>query len=91
MHYFRAADHINLKKILFKCLQITLPTAAQVVITRSVRHFINIRMTPSTVDIGKTEGLSGNFNGNKDDDLKTSDGRILKYSFRPDDFSLSWR
>ena len=48
-------------------------------------------MTPSTVDIGKTEGLSGNFNGNKDDDLKTSDGRILKYTFRPDDFSLSWR
>lgn len=59
---------------------------------------MNIQIYPSPEDMGKTEGLCGNFNGDRHDDLRHRDGTLTEsrgwywwwWWDDPDDFSTSW-
>lgn len=58
-------------------------------------YTMNLLIYPSPNDIGQVEGLCGNFNGDRYDDLIHRDtGRVDPYSswwnYYPDDFSMSW-
>ncbi|XP_029649426.2 uncharacterized protein LOC115223143 [Octopus sinensis] len=75
--------------------KIILPTGTSILVAKGRKRtsqFINIWVHPSPADMEKTEGLCGSFDGNKNNDLLMSNGKILfERGKRPDEFSLSWR
>ncbi|BFY97751.1 hypothetical protein BsWGS_00791 [Bradybaena similaris] len=64
--------------------EVVLPTRTKVVITSSVKPFLNINLQASSYDFESTEGLCGDFNNNPSDDLG---GLNIK---NPDAFNKQW-
>ncbi|KAF6038677.1 hypothetical protein EB796_003006 [Bugula neritina] len=59
-------------------------------------QFMNLWVKPSPSDFGKTEGMCGNFNMDKTDDLRFKNGSLFtgagsKPNQRPKEFSKHWR
>jgi len=88
-------------KVWHVILQIYLPhgTLVEVYYFRSKWwSTMNIQIYPSPEDMGKLEGLCGNFNGDRSDDLRHSDGTLTQSSNwywwwwwdDPNEFSSSW-
>ncbi|CAG5130986.1 unnamed protein product, partial [Candidula unifasciata] len=64
--------------------EVILPTGATVVITGSVKPFLNINIQASSTDFESTEGLCGLFNNKGSDDLN---GYTVK---NPNEFNKQW-
>ncbi|GFR90472.1 von Willebrand factor D and EGF domain-containing protein, partial [Elysia marginata] len=69
--------------------EIFFPTGTAVVVT-TTRKYINVVIRMSSSDFGQSQGLCGNFDGNKNNDLTTRNGVLVPIK-RVDEFSLSWR
>ncbi|XP_078311454.1 uncharacterized protein LOC111132750 [Crassostrea virginica] len=72
-----------------KKYEINLPTGGQVII-KPQGQFINVWMKGSPLDQENIEGLCGNFDGDKDNDLVTKAGKVVNKK-QPDEFSREWR
>ncbi|GFS24154.1 von Willebrand factor D and EGF domain-containing protein [Elysia marginata] len=65
--------------------EVTLPTGTKVVITGSKRPFMNIHVHASASDFDNVQGLCGNFNDARNDDLDGESSRTAN------DFSIKWK
>ncbi|XP_059165052.1 uncharacterized protein LOC131947771 [Physella acuta] len=65
--------------------EVLLPTGTVVAVMPSQFTFMNIFITASPSDFKETEGLCGNFNGKKDDDLDNIDVDIFNSKWRAND------
>uniref|UniRef100_H3AIN8 Alpha-tectorin n=1 Tax=Latimeria chalumnae TaxID=7897 RepID=H3AIN8_LATCH len=65
---------------------ITVTTEFGLVVMYNKDHHISVMV--SRVYMGQTQGLCGNFNGNKSDDLASANGTLLASPF---DFAASWK
>ncbi|XP_062619832.1 von Willebrand factor D and EGF domain-containing protein-like, partial [Saccostrea cucullata] len=74
-----------------KTYEVILPTGA-VVYVMTGNGFFNVKMLASALDYKNTEGLCGNFDGDRNNDFRKRDGELYtRGGKQPNEFSLSWR
>ncbi|XP_033756295.1 uncharacterized protein LOC117339040 [Pecten maximus] len=74
--------------------EIYLPTGAKVILQNDQGRFMNIFIEASVLDVNKTDGLCGKYDGISSNDLVSADGTTYTVSNsadRPNDFSRTWR
>ncbi|XP_021344759.1 von Willebrand factor D and EGF domain-containing protein-like, partial [Mizuhopecten yessoensis] len=74
--------------------EIYLPTGAKVILKNDQGKYMNVYIEASVLDLNKTDGLCGKYDGLKADDLVGADGTIYSVTDaadQPNDFSRSWR
>ena len=60
-------------------------------VTNSGGRYMNVYINAPEDDYQKTEGLCGNFDGRRDNDLTARNGHVYRWSHNGNSFADTWR